>query len=251
MSEAPLQVRDVSVVFGGLKAVSQVSLELAPGTITGLIGPNGAGKTTLFNVIAGIQRPTSGQVFLAGTDVTRMAPQLRCRRGLARTFQRLEVFGSLSVRENILVGAEARPRRRRSASPAATASRLVDRLGLGSVADSLVDNLPTGTQRLVELGRALACEPQLLLLDEGASGLNETETEEMAHVLRELVAEGMTIALVEHDMSFVMGLSDTVVMLDHGEVAACGTPDEVRRSPAVQAAYLGGAATTGGTHVLS
>ncbi|WP_244931522.1 ABC transporter ATP-binding protein [Nocardioides sp. W7] len=234
-----LRVESVTVAFGGLKAVNAVSLSAAAGTITGLIGPNGAGKTTLFNVVAGIQRPNQGRVSLGGRDVTAASPQRRARLGLARTFQRLEVFGTLSARENILVGAESRRRWDRSVRPQHVARQLSERLGLDDVGDVLVDNLPTGTQRLVELGRALATGPRLLLLDEAASGLDENETSAMADLLRELAADGLTIALVEHDMSFVMGLSDTVVMLDHGEVAAVGSPDEVRSSPAVQAAYLG------------
>lgn len=234
-----LRVESVTVAFGGLKAVNAVSLSAAAGTITGLIGPNGAGKTTLFNVVAGIQRPNQGRVSLGGRDVTASSPQRRARLGLARTFQRLEVFGTLSARENILVGAESRRRWDRSVRPQQVARQLSERLGLDEVGDVLVDNLPTGTQRLVELGRALATGPRLLLLDEAASGLDENETAAMADLLRELAADGLTIALVEHDMSFVMGLSDTVVMLDHGEVAAVGSPDEVRSSPAVQAAYLG------------
>ncbi|CAM3180841.1 ABC transporter ATP-binding protein [Nocardioides dubius] len=247
MSVSLLRVSSVSVRFGGLRALDDVSLDIRPGTITGLIGPNGAGKTTLFNVVAGIQRPTSGRVELAGRDVTRHAPQRRASLGLARTFQRLEVFGTLSVRENLLVGAESRRRWERSVRPHAIVDDVLTRLGLGGVEQALADQLPTGTQRLVELGRALATGPRLLLLDEGASGLDEHETAQMAALLRTLAdEEGLTIALVEHDMPFVMGLSDTVVMLDHGQVVAAGTPAEVRSSAAVQAAYLGSSTTAGG-----
>ncbi|MFS3128690.1 ABC transporter ATP-binding protein [Nocardioides sp. Bht2] len=247
MTSALLKVSSVSVRFGGLKALDDVSFTAEPGTITGLIGPNGAGKTTLFNVVAGIQRPSAGRVELGGRNVTTATPQRRASMGLARTFQRLEVFGTLSVRENLLVGAESRRRWDRSVRPRSVADGLLERLGLTAVASVLADELPTGTQRLVELARALATGPRLLLLDEGASGLDEHETAQMATLLRTLARDdGLTIALVEHDMPFVMGLCDTVVMLDHGQVVALGTPDEVRASEAVQAAYLGSTSVAGG-----
>lgn len=234
-----LEITDVTVRFGGLVAVNAVSLTIEEAQITGIIGPNGAGKTTLFNVIAGIQPPTRGTVVFAGQEITHWAPHKRGRSGIARTFQRLEVFGTLTTRENILVAAETRRRWDHSVRPGAVADELIERLSLGAVADIEADTLPTGTQRLVELGRALAAGPRLLLLDEASSGVSNAETEAMAEVIRGLAADGLTVVLVEHDMAFVMGLCERIVMLDHGALVADGTPEEIQRDPAVQAAYLG------------
>ena len=234
-----LEISDVTVRFGGLIAVNAVTLAIEEAQITGIIGPNGAGKTTLFNVIAGIQPPTRGKVVFAGQDITRWAPHKRGRAGIARTFQRLEVFGTLTTRENMLVAAETRRRWDHSVRPAAVVDELIERLSLGDVADAEADTLPTGTQRLVELGRALAAGPRLLLLDEASSGVSNAETEAMAEVIRGLAADGLTVVLVEHDMAFVMGLCERIVMLDHGALVADGTPEEIQRDPAVQAAYLG------------
>ncbi len=234
-----LEVRDVSVRFGGLVAVDRVSLAIEAGTITGIIGPNGAGKTTLFNVIAGIQVASEGSVFIDGHDVTRLKAHRRARRGLSRTFQRLEVFGTLSVRENLLVAAESKRQWDRSTQPHRVADTLIERLALTPHAETAADELPTGTQRIVELGRALATDPKVVLLDEASSGLSVFESDTMSSLLRELVAEGLTVALVEHDMPFVMGLCHRVAMLDHGVLVADGTPTEVQHNPAVQQAYLG------------
>ncbi|MCM2389636.1 ABC transporter ATP-binding protein [Streptomyces albipurpureus] len=240
-----LRVHDTTVRFGGTVAVDHVSLDVAPGSIVGLIGPNGAGKTTLFNVVAGIQAADTGRVELAGQDITHARPHIRAQLGLARTFQRLETFGTLTARENILVGAEAHRGWDRSVQPQAVAAELIDTLGLGPVAGRRADSLPTGTQRLIELGRALAMRPQLLLLDEASSGLSAYETEQTAELLRRLAGEGLTIVLVEHDMSFVMELCDRIAMLDRGVLVAEGTPEEVRTVPAVLEAYLGTAAGGG------
>jgi branched-chain amino acid transport system ATP-binding protein len=235
-----LQAEQVTVRFGGVVAVDNVDLSVEPAAITGLIGPNGAGKTTIFNVLGGLQPPTGGRVLLEGNDITRLKAHARARRGMARTFQRLETFGSLSVRDNIQVAAEIRKGWARDRSnPSAVADELIDRIGLADVADARVDAVPTGTARLVELARALATRPTLLLLDEPGSGLDHLETGVLGDVLVELAAEGMAVLLVEHDVELVMRVCDRVNVLDFGRLIAEGTPVEVQGDPAVQAAYLG------------
>jgi branched-chain amino acid transport system ATP-binding protein len=235
-----LQAERVSVRFGGVVAVDRVDLSLEPAAITGLIGPNGAGKTTIFNVLGGLQQPTEGRVRLDGRDITRLKAHTRARRGMARTFQRLEIFGSLSVRDNIQVAAEIRKAWARDRSrPAAVAEELIGRIGLEQLADARVDSVPTGTARLVELARALATRPTVLLLDEPGSGLDHQETGVLGDLLVDLASEGMAVLLVEHDVELVMRVCDRVNVLDFGRLIAEGTPAEVQRDPAVQAAYLG------------
>jgi branched-chain amino acid transport system ATP-binding protein len=242
---APLEVRDVTVRFGGNVALDQVSLSAEPGCVTGLIGPNGAGKTTLFNVITGLLGPNSGKVELGGSDVTKLNPTKRARRGLARTFQRLELFSLLTVRENIRVAADIRKGWSRDKdNPAEVVERIIERVGLGAIAEARVDSLPTGQCRLVELGRSLATKPKVLLLDEPASGQDETETEQFAALLRELADEGMVVVLVEHDVQLVMKICRTVHVLDFGQVIAVGTPAEIQTNEAVLAAYLGSGASS-------
>ncbi|MCU1373243.1 MAG: transporter related protein, partial [Actinomycetia bacterium] len=210
--------------------------------VTGLIGPNGAGKTTCFNVITGLQEPTSGRVQFQGADITDKSPFKRARMGIARTFQKLEAFGSLSARDNVLVAAEQHRAWDRSFKPKEATEEILEKTGIADVANFMVGTLPTGTARLVELARALATGPKVLLLDEPSSGLNEEETEDMARLLRVLVADGLAVLLVEHDMSFVMGLCEYIYVLDFGKIIATGTPKEVQQDAAVQAAYLGTAA---------
>ena len=242
-----LEVRDVSVRFGGNVALDHVDLTAATGCVTGLIGPNGAGKTTLFNVITGLQPATTGSVHIEGTEISGMPPYKRARLGLARTFQRLELFGLLTARENIAVAADIRRRwDRKSEAPAAVASRVLAEVGLESVADIRADALPTGQARLVELGRAMATQPRLLLLDEPASGQDEAETTAFAAILRRLAATGVGVVLVEHDMRLVMDVCETIHVLDFGRVLASGTPDEVRANADVLTAYLGSMATAAG-----
>ncbi|MFI0350328.1 ABC transporter ATP-binding protein [Actinomadura sp. 9N407] len=231
---ALLEVSAVSVRFGGNVALSEVDLAAEAGHVTGLIGPNGAGKTTLFNVVSGLLRPRSGRVLLDGADITRRGPAARSRRGLGRTFQRLEIFGHLSVRDNLRVAAEFQ-------RGAADIGPILARLGLEDVADLRADDLPTGRARLVELGRALAVRPKALLLDEPASGQDEEETERFGLLLRELAAEGLAVVLVEHDMRLVMEACDIVHVLDLGKVIASGPPDGIRADAAVLTAYLGAA----------
>jgi branched-chain amino acid transport system ATP-binding protein len=239
---ALLATEDIVVRFGGLRALSEASIDVDPGRVTGLIGPNGAGKTTLFNVITGLQDPDAGRVVLDGVNITRYSPFRRARMGISRTFQKLEAFTSLSARDNVLVAAEQRKAWDRSAfNPPAVADELLERVGIGDVAQFMVGTLPTGTARLVELARALALNPRVLLLDEPSSGLNEHETASMAMLLRQLVADGLAVLLVEHDMSLVMGTCETIYVLEFGQMIAVGTPQEIQASEAVQAAYLGSA----------
>jgi branched-chain amino acid transport system ATP-binding protein len=219
-----LEVVGVSVRFGGLQALDQVDLSALPAEITGLIGPNGAGKTTLFNVITGLERASAGIVRVAGKEVGRMSPYRRARLGIGRTFQRLEVFGSLSVHDNILAAAEFRKGWARDRSkPKDVAREVIERVGLTAVADARVESLPTGHARLVELGRALATRPRLLLLDEPGSGLNSEETESLGDLLIELAAEGIAVLLVEHDVELVMRVCHRVHVLDFGKIIAVGT----------------------------
>jgi branched-chain amino acid transport system ATP-binding protein len=236
-----LEVRGANVRFGGHAAVRDVDLECEAGQITGLIGPNGAGKTTLFNVITGLQETVSGRVILEGKDITRAKAHVRARHGIARTFQRLEVFGSLTARENLLTAAEIRRSwsHDRRIDPRADVEHLLDRVGIRAVANERVDAMPTGLARLVELGRALATRPKVLLLDEPASGLDESESDDFARLLVELADEGMAILLVEHDVQLVMRVCTRIHVLDFGAILAVGTPDEIQQDQAVLDAYLG------------
>jgi branched-chain amino acid transport system ATP-binding protein len=232
-----LEAIDISVSFGGLRALTAASVNAIPGRIHGLIGPNGAGKTTLFNVVCGLQAPTQGRVMLADHDVTKAGVHKRARLGLARTFQRLEAFNSLSARDNLLVAAELAQSAR---DPRKRANEILDRIGLGAVADITVGTLPTGTARLVELGRALATQPRVLLLDEASSGLTEDETDAVGALLGRVAREDqLAILLVEHDMRFVMRLCTDIFVLDFGHIIAHGSPAAVQADPAVRAAYLG------------
>jgi branched-chain amino acid transport system ATP-binding protein len=237
---AVLEVNDVSVRFGGIDAVCDVGFSARAGEITGVIGPNGAGKTTTFNVITGLQQPTHGRVIIGGHDVSKLPPYKRARLGVARTFQRLEVFGSLTAYENILAAAEFhRSWSKDRTAPRDVAAEIIARVGLGSVVDARVDSLPTGLARLVELGRALATRPRLLLLDEVGSGLSHDETAALGDLMLELAADGMAILLVEHHMDLVMRVCSRIYVLDFGRIIADGTPTEIQRDLTVQAAYLG------------
>jgi branched-chain amino acid transport system ATP-binding protein len=241
VSAAALETVGVTVRFGGNVALHDVSLRADAGMVTGLIGPNGAGKTTLFNVVSGLLTPDRGRVRMSGTDITRLAPYRRARLGLARTFQRLELFTLLTVRANLRVAADLyrSHTRDRSVQPDLVAGELLERLGLVSVADVVADELPTGQARLVELGRALASRPKVLLLDEPASGQDESETHAFASLIRELAADGMAVLLVEHDVRLVMQLCSLVHVLDFGEILAVGDPAAVQADDRVVTAYLG------------
>jgi len=247
-----LEARGVTVRFGGLTALADVSLSVPARSIVGLVGPNGAGKTTLFGVLSGILAPTAGTVVFHERDVTGAPPQERARLGLARTFQRTELFADLTVREHLVLGYRARYARPRlwadllgrsvgdRTAENARVDGLLATLGLAPVADRPARTLPLGTGRLVEVGRALATDPSVILLDEPSSGLDVHETEQLADTLRRARAEhGVALVLVEHDLDLVLGLSDVVNVLDFGIMIATGTPAEVRADPRVRAAYIG------------
>jgi branched-chain amino acid transport system ATP-binding protein len=249
MTVARLETHDVTVRFGGKAALDRTSVAVEQGAVTGLIGPNGAGKTTLFNVVCGLLSPNGGRVVLDGTDITSAPPHRRARLGLARTFQRLELFTSLTVRDNVRVGGEIRNRwgaswfRRRSGTGAGDVNEETDRIieltGLGPIADREVSEIPTGQARVVELARALMTRPTVLLLDEPAAGQTDRETEAFGRLLRRLAADGLAVCLVEHDMTLVMDVCETIQVLDYGRTIALGRPEVVRADPAVVEAYLG------------
>jgi branched-chain amino acid transport system ATP-binding protein len=233
-----LRVADITVRFGGHLALDAVSMEAESGQVTGLIGPNGAGKTTLFNVITGLQAPSAGWVHLDDSDVTSLKTHRRAHLGLARTFQRLELFGVLSAHDNVRLAADLAGH----PSPDERATELLEWVGLGEVAEVRADQLPTGQARLVELARACASDPHVLLLDEPASGLSEDESRAFTSHLRDLTAQGIAVVLVEHDVGLVMAVCDRVHVLDTGRILMSGTAEEVRADERVHAAYLGGVA---------
>ena len=238
---ALLEAVGITVRFGGITAVDDASISADVGTVTGLIGPNGAGKTTLFNVITGLQPPTRGRVRFRGHDVTKATPNSRAKAGMGRTFQRLEAFGSLTVRENVLVAREIHlgVKGMFGRKQDTVVDELLERVGVTRYANQRADSVPTGTARLVEMARALAIEPRLLLLDEPSSGLDESETESFGHLLRSLSLDGTAILMVEHDMDLVMAVCDLIHVLEFGKVIASGTPAQIRADRKVQAAYLG------------
>ena len=249
---AHLCLTDVSVHFGGLQALSEVSFDLKPGEILSLIGPNGAGKTTVFNVITGVYQISGGSVVYDGESLSGLRPHQILEKGIARTFQNIRLFTAMTALENVMVarhcrtrasvlGAVLRPpsQRRVEAETRERAMRALTFAGLSSYADAVAKNLPYGLQRRLEIARALGSDPHTILLDEPAAGLNPSESRELMETIGRIAESGVNVLLVEHDMSVVMNISDRVVVLDHGALICQGTPDEVQCDGSVIEAYLG------------
>ncbi len=247
-----LQTERLAITFGGVRAIDGVSIAVAPGQVFSTIGPNGSGKTTLFNLVSGIYTPNDGSIQLSGETVTGLAPDQLARRGLSRTFQNLQIFSRMSVLENVMVGRHRHERTgiladllhwpsvaRQNKETREAALAALARVGLSEFAERLAGSLAYGALKRLEIARALATEPKLLLLDEPAAGCNPVETQDIDHVIRSLVQDGITVVLVEHDMRLVMNISDRVHVLASGRTLTEGTPEQVRSNPGVIEAYLG------------
>ena len=247
-----LKIESITKIFGGLKALQGVSFTIAAGEITGIIGPNGAGKTTLFNIVTGIYDPTSGKVYYDGTDITGFAPEKLARLGMVRTFQGIELFGQMTVLENVMVGLHTKSQSGIIVSALKLPGHLreerhireraiswLEFAGIAELAHMKAANLPFGKRRLLEIARAMAIEPQIILLDEPAAGLNSRETSDLAMLIKRIKDSGITVALVEHDMELVMGICSRIVVLNLGHKLAEGTPRQIQEDEKVIMAYLG------------
>jgi len=247
-----LRIEGMTKIFGGLTALQDVSFSVAAGEITGIIGPNGAGKTTLFNIITGIYSPTSGQVFYEGKDITGFPPEKLARLSMVRTFQGIELFGQMTVLENVMVGLHTKSRSGIIASAFKLPGHLKEErrikekaaswlefTGIADLADTTAANLPFGKGRLLEIARAMALEPHIILMDEPAAGLNSRETSDLAIMIKKINDSGVTVALVEHDMELVMDICESIIVLNLGKKLTEGTPREVQENEVVIAAYLG------------
>lgn len=248
-----ISIEDIGMNFGGVAALSDVSFAVKTGHIKAIIGPNGAGKTTLFNLITGVYRPTTGNILYGGVDIAGMSPDDIALRGVTRTFQNVELFSNMTVIENVMVGRHTRSRSgflscalrfpgmvREERQIRNSARVHLDFVGLSARVGDMAPSLPLGHQRYLEIARALALEPKLLLLDEPAAGLDEKETEDLGELIKRIRDRGITILLVEHDMSLTMEISDEIVVLDYGKKIAEGTPREIQYNKKVIDAYLGG-----------